>query len=87
MVTVWFSEPAETQLMGFATEDREKVNRAVSLLENDSYRAQNQLDLNLIEQGFSIYSLIVGTVWLGFHEDTNGDICVDWVSLKSRFRP
>jgi hypothetical protein len=86
MATFWFSEPAEKELKRFATEDQQEVAEAISLVEGDIYREQNKLDLNLVEQGFKIYSLIVGGVWLGFHDDTNGDICVDWVSLRSRFR-
>ncbi len=87
MATVWLSEPAENELKRFASEDRQKVADAIRLLEDDNYREQNELDLNLVEQGFSLYSLLVGGAWLGFHEDHNGDICVDWISLKSRFRP
>jgi hypothetical protein len=87
MASAWLSEPAENELKGFAYEDQEKVANAISLLEDDSYREQNKLDLNLIEKGYRIHSLIVGMVWLGFHKDAGGDVCVDWVSLRSRFRP
>jgi len=87
MATAWFSEPAENELKRFIYEDQQHVAKAISLLEDDSYRERNKLDLNLIEEGYNIYSLIVGTVWVGFHEDTDENICVDWVSLRSRFRP
>ena len=87
MATVWFSEPAEQELKRFANKDQQKVADAVSLLEDDIYREQNKLDLNLVEQGFKIYSLIIGGVWLGFHNDSRNSVCVDWVSLRSRFEP
>ncbi len=87
MATVWLSEPAENELREFVLRDQQKVADAITLLENDNYREQNKLDLNLIEQGYNLYSLLVGGVWLGFHEDHNNDICVDWLSLRSRFRP
>ena len=54
MATVWFSEPAENELSRFAYEDQQHVARAISLLEDDSYRERNKLDLNLIEQGYNI---------------------------------
>jgi hypothetical protein len=87
MATVWLSEPAESELKRFAPKYQQFVADAITLLENDYYREQNKLDLNLVEQGFSLYSLVVGGVWFGFHEDHNGDIYVDWISLRSRFRP
>jgi mRNA-degrading endonuclease RelE of RelBE toxin-antitoxin system len=87
MAIIWFCEPAESELKRFSQEDQQKVSDAVFLLGNDDYRNQNKLNLNLIEHGFNIYSLLVGRVWLAFHEDSNGDVRVDWVSLRSRFRP
>lgn len=87
MAIVWLSEPAENEFNGFAPADQQDVSEAISLLEDDSYRERNKLDLNLIEQGFRLYSLVVGRVWLGFHDHTNGAVCIDWVSLRSRFRP
>jgi hypothetical protein len=87
MATAWMSEPAENELRGFATNRQQAVADAISLLEDDSYRKQNKLDLNLVEKGYRLYSLLVGTVWLGFHEDTSDSVCVDWISLRSRFRP
>ena len=86
MATVWFCEPAEKELKRFARDDKNNIAIAVSYLEDDIYRKQNKLDLNLIEEGFQIYSLIIGNVWLGFHEGDDGDVWVDWVSLRSRFR-
>jgi len=83
---VWFSEPAENELKSFASNDQQAVADAVLLLEDDIYREQNKLGLNLVEGGFNIYSLIVGIVWFGFHKDTDEDVYVDWVSLRSRFR-
>jgi len=87
MATVWFCEPAELELKRFNTDNHEKVNEAISLLENDFYREQNKLDLNLIEHGNKIYGLLVGRVWIAFHEKIGGSVWVDWVSLRSRFRP
>jgi len=87
MATAWLSEPAENEFNGFALPDQQDVSEAISLMEDDSYREHNKLDLHRIEQGFRLYSLVVGGVWLGFHDHTNGTVCVDWVSLRSRFRP
>lgn len=86
MASVWFCEPADNELKRFASDDTDNVAIAVSYLENDVYREQNKIDLNLIEEGFQIYSIIIGSVWLGFHADDNGNVWVDWVSLRSRFR-
>lgn len=87
MATAWLSEPAEDEFNRFAPTDQQDVSEAISLLEDNVYRERNKLDLNLIEEGFRLYSLVVGGVWLGFHDHTDGDICIDWVSLRSRFRP
>lgn len=87
MAIIWLCEPAENELKQFSHEDRQKVFDAISLLGNDDYRNQNKLNLNFTERGFSIYSLLVGRVWLAFHEDSKGDVWIDWVSLRSRFRP
>jgi len=87
MAVIWFCEPAENELKQFSHEDQQEVSGAISLLGNDDYRNQNKLNLNLVERGFNIYSLLVGRIWLAFYEDSSGDVWVDWVSLRSRFRP
>ena len=85
-MAIWLSDPAKQELISFSSEDKEKVSEAISFLEDANYREQNKIDLVLIEESYKIWGLVVGRVWLAFHED-NPDICVDWVSLRSRFRP
>ena len=85
-MSIWLSDPAKEELISFLPEDRDKVSEAISFLEDSSYREQNKIDLVLIEEGHKIWGLVVGRVWLAFHEDSS-DICVDWISLRSRFRP
>ena len=86
-MAIWLSESAKQELRSFSTEDQEKVSEAISLLEDTKYREQNKVDLVLIEEGYKIWSLVVARVWLAFHEENQPDICVVWVSLRSRFRP
>ena len=86
-MTIWLSESAKQELKSFSNDNKNNVAEAVALLSDDSYREKNQIDLCLIENGCKMWALVAGRVWLAFHEDTNGDICVDWVSLRSRFRP
>lgn len=86
-MATWLSQSAKQELKSFSQENKGKVSEAISLLEDNNYREQNKVDLCLIEEGYNIWSLVVGRVWLAFHEDNHRDICVDWVSLRSRFRP
>ncbi len=85
-MTVCLSQSSKQELQSFSSEYQGRVSEAISFLENDSFREQNRIDLVLIEEGYKIWALVVGEVWLSFHED-NGNLCVDWVSLRSRFRP
>ena len=86
-MATWLSESSKQELKSFSYKDQEKVSEAISLLEDTKYREQNKIDLVLIEEGYKIWSLVVGRVWLAFHEDNYPDIYVVWVSLRSRFRP
>ena len=86
-MATWLSESSKQELKSFSYEDQEKVSEAISLLEDTEYREQNKVDLALIEEGYKIWSLVVGGVWLAFHEENQPDTCVVWVSLRSRFRP
>jgi hypothetical protein len=83
---VYICEPAKAELKGFSREDQERVAEAISILEDDSYREQNKIDLVLVEDGCKIWALIVGIVWLAFYEDGE-DVQIVWLSLRSRFRP
>lgn len=85
-MAIWLSEPAKLELKSFSSENKDKVSEAISLLGDNNYREQNKVDLVFIEEGYKIWQLIVGIVWLAFHY-YNGDLCIDWVSLRSRFRP
>jgi mRNA-degrading endonuclease RelE of RelBE toxin-antitoxin system len=85
MTVAWFSEPAEKELKRFNRADQQRVSTAISLLEDETFRQQNKLDLNLREGGYKIWALVTGIVWLAFHEDNDEKICIDWVSLRSRF--
>lgn len=86
-MATWLSESSKQELKSFSYEDQEKVSEAISLLEDAKYREQNKVDLVLVEEGYKIWSLVVGRVWLAFHGGNNPDIYVVWVSLRSRFRP
>ena len=86
-MAIWFSRSAKLELKSFSAENKSKVSEALDLLGIDSYREQNKIDLCLAEQGCDIWGLVVGEVWLAFHRDDENDICVDWVSIRSRFRP
>ncbi len=86
-MAIWFSHSAKLELKSFSVENQTKVSEAIELLNIDSYREQNKIDLCLVEQGFAIWGLVVGEAWIAFHNDNASDICVDWVSTRSRFRP
>lgn len=86
-MATWLSESSKQELKSFSPENQEKVSEAISLLEDTKFREQNKVDIVLVEEGYKIWSLVVGRVWLAFHEDNYPDIYVVWVSLRSRFRP
>jgi hypothetical protein len=86
MIRVWFSEPAENELCGFSMEDAQYVADAANRLLDGKYRERNKIDINHKENGFNIYGLADEYVWLSFHIEPDGDICIDWVSLRSKFR-
>jgi hypothetical protein len=86
-MATYLSESSKQELKSFSPEDQEKVSGVISLLEDTKYREQNKVDLALIEEGYKIWSLVVGRVWLAFHEDNYPDMYVVWMSLRSRFRP
>jgi len=86
-MAIWLSEPSKQELKSFSSEDQEKVSDTITFLENAKYREQNKVDLNLVEEGYKIWSLVMDRVWLAFHEDNLPDIYVVWMSLRSRFRP
>ncbi|HEX75766.1 MAG TPA: hypothetical protein G4O12_04195 [Dehalococcoidia bacterium] len=86
MARVGLSESATDELASFSKTDQQSVSAAISLLKQDKYRNQNKVDFNLVEGGYKIWALFVDVVNLAFHELPNGDICVDWLSLRSKFR-
>jgi hypothetical protein len=85
-MAILFSYEAKKELKTFTPDNKENVSQTVNLLSTNNFREQNKIDLCLEEKGHKIWAFIFGPVWIGFHECINGDICVDQVSIRSRFR-
>jgi RNA-splicing ligase RtcB len=85
-MSIQISQSAETVIKSFNREDQEKVNQIMSLLEDENFRELNKIDLCLEENGYKIWAMTYGPVWVAFHNIKSNDICVDWVTIKSKFR-
>jgi hypothetical protein len=86
-MTIWFPQSAKQELKSLSFQNQREVSDTISLLEDENYREQNKIDLCLVAEGYMIWSLVVGEVWLAFHRGTHTDIYIDWLSIRSRFRP
>lgn len=86
MADAFLSELAETELRNFDPEDQQQVARVILLLENDNFRIYNKTDLVLIENGYDVWSINVGKVWLAFVEEDDNSVKIVHIHLLSRFR-
>ena len=90
MASARLTTTAEDALRAQSPSGREETARALDLLEDDNFREENKIDLNLREEGQPVFALVVGRVWIGFLEDQEGltsYLSVLHLSLRSRFRP
>ena len=85
MSKAFFSALAENELRSFNPDDQRQVARVISLLEDDSFRRYNKTDLILIENGYDVWSICVGRIWLAFTEDDTSTVKVVHISLLSQF--
>ena len=85
-MSVLLARTAKQELISFSPEDRDKVSEAIALLENDNYRERNKIDLCIMQDGCEIWGFEVDYIWLAFHYIDENNICVDWASIKSKFR-
>ncbi len=86
MSNIFLSKLAESELRDFDPDDRKQVARVISLLEDESFRSYNKMDLILIEDGYDVWSICVGIIWLAYIEDVANIVKVVHISLLSRFR-
>ncbi len=86
-MVIWFSQSAKQGLRSLSYQNQREVSDAISLLEDENYREKNKIDLCLVAEGYQIWSLVIGEVWLAFHRAIHTDICIDWLSIRSRFSP
>ena len=85
MGEIFFSAFAENELRNFDPDDQQQVARVISLLEDDSFRRYNKTDLILIENGYDVWSICVGRIWLAYIEEDASTVKVVHISLLSRF--
>jgi hypothetical protein len=86
MARVKLSKSTIEELASFEETERQKAFAALSLLKQDKYRNQHKTDFNHVESGYKIWGLFTEEINISFHELPNGNVCVDWVSLRSKFR-
>lgn len=85
MSEIFFSALAENELVSFDPDDQEQVARVITLLEDNSFRRYNKTDLILIENGYDVWSICVGRIWLAFVEEDASTVKVVHISLLSQF--
>ena len=85
MAEVFLSKLAEDEFIGLSPGNQQYAARAISFLEDDTFREQNKVDLLCIRDGERLFALIVGIIWLGFYEDDNNSIMVMHLSVRSRW--
>lgn len=86
MAKAFIADSVNELLKNYSPVDLWAVDRAIVFLEDDSTRESNKMDLVRVEDGYKVWGLQVGKVWLAFVETDNDSVTVVHVSLVSRFR-
>lgn len=87
MAVVNLSNTAQQYVAELGPADQETVDRAITVLEDDVFRSENRIDLNRVEQGYSMYACIIGRFWFGFVSISPTQVAVLYLSKRSAFRP
>jgi hypothetical protein len=86
LASVQICKPSEDILRSFSENNRDAVSSVIKLLEDDNYREDHKIDLNLVEDGYRIWALAKDRVWIAFCEHSNNEVHIVHLSLISKFR-
>jgi hypothetical protein len=79
------SPAVKDEINNYSLQNRLKVSDIVICLEHNRYREEIKANLNLKINGDDVWAMTKNHLWTAFTKDT-GNICIEWVSLISRFR-
>jgi hypothetical protein len=83
---VYLTREAEESLLKLSPSDKGRFAGVCVDLQDDHFREMAKIDLNLVEDGFRVWGVETGELFLTFVED--GDIVnVTHVSRRHPFRP
>lgn len=86
MAKVDVSETVELIITGQNPSNQIEIARVLALLGDDAYREANKMDVCLVEDGYGIWALVVGRIWIAFVENADASsIIVVHLSLLSLF--
>ncbi len=86
MAKVWICQSAFSSIQSYSKNTRTEISDVINLLEQDIYRNQNKIDYDDTIDECKVYGLITHGISLSFHENNKGEVCVDFVTLYSKFR-
>lgn len=86
MAKAFIADSVNELLKNYSPVDLWAVDRAIVFLEDDSTRESNKIDFVLVEEGYKVWGLQVGYVWLAFLETDEDSVKVVQIALTSRFR-
>jgi hypothetical protein len=81
-----YSEHSKTLINDLPIENMLKVADSVGFLEHFRYREEHKTNVHLTKNGYNIWSMARGKVWMAYHEEADGALYLEWVSLISKFR-
>jgi hypothetical protein len=79
------AQVANDEINSFSLQYRLKVSDAVIFLEHNRYREETKANLYLKVNGDDVWAINKDHLWLAFTRDNN-NICIEWVTVISKFR-
>jgi hypothetical protein len=76
---------AMDEINSFSLQNKLKVSDAVICLEHNRYREESRFNLQLKINGDEVLALNLKNLWMAFTRE-NDNICIEWVTLISKFR-
>ncbi len=76
---------ANSEINTFSLQNRLNVSDIVILLEHNRYREETKKNLYLKINGYAAWAVTKGNLWMVYTQEKD-DICIEWVSLISKFR-
>lgn len=79
-------DPVEKSIKAFDPSERNLIAGVLALLEDDYWRDTKKIDFGFI-QGQQTWAIAESRVTIVFVEESDGNITVIFVNMRSKFRP